>query len=226
MRAIVLLCLLHAAFGQDNRYGWNGPSSTVAQPNQDRSSECLADPASCGCCLMQKQVERMEMFFNYTYAEMKKEMTKTKVILDNMRASRSAFSVALNNNISLTCFGPFTTERFIIYKNVFINLGNNYNVQTGVFTAPRSGVYSLSITVYSSSVNLPLPCANLLVNSKMVTSVKEQNGQDSEDSGSAVWAMKLMAGDQVAVVLPQGCAICDDKNHYNTFTGFLLYATD
>jgi hypothetical protein len=26
--------------------------------------------------------------------------------------------------------------------------------------------------------------------------------------------------------LPIGCFLCDEQSHYNTFTGFLLYATD
>ncbi|XP_044057282.1 complement C1q-like protein 2 [Siniperca chuatsi] len=225
MRAIVLLCLLHAAFGQDKPFSWNGPVRTGPNADPDQSSACLVDQASCGCCLMQKQVQRMEWFFNITHEEMKKELTKSKMALDNMRASRSAFSVALNNDKSLNCYGPFTNDKLIVYKHAFINLGDGYNVQTGIFTVPRSGVYSLTVTIYATGSTLAT-CANLQVNGQVVSALLEQNGQDLEDSATVVVAMKLKAGDQVAVNLPKGCFVCDNSSHYNTFTGFLLYATD
>ncbi|XP_070762177.1 complement C1q-like protein 2 [Enoplosus armatus] len=189
---------------------------------------CLLDQASCGCCLMQTQLERMEWFFNITFDEMKKELTKSKMALNNMRASRSAFSVALNNDKSLNCYGPFSSDELIAYKHVFINLGDGYNVLTGIFTAPRSGVYSLSVTIYaaSSSGGTLAACANLQVNGRLVSELLEQNGQDLEDSATTVVAMKLKSGDQVAVNLPKGCFVCDQSSHYNTFTGFLLHASD
>ncbi|XP_041796649.1 C1q-related factor-like [Chelmon rostratus] len=232
MRATVLLCLLHAAFGQyfwdEPTYTWEGPeipkpTSTIPEP-----SVCLQDQASCGCCLMQEQVQRMEWFFNITSGEMSKELKKTKMILDNMRGSRSAFSVALNNDKSFNCYGPFDNDRLITYKHVFINLGGSYDLQSSMFTVPRSGVYSLSVTIYvdSPSGSGMAACAHLHVNGKAVSALLEHNGQDLEDSGTIVAALKLKAGDQVAVSLPKGCVVCDHSSHYNTFTGFLLYATD
>ncbi len=229
---------------------------------------CLLDHASCGCCLMQTQIERMEWFFNITTEEMNKELTKSKMALDNMRgetpvshtnrqcrssskclkelirflylqpdyfflsafpASRSAFSVALTtDNMVRNCYNPFRTDHIIVYKHIFINLGDGYNVETGIFTAPRSGVYSLALTIYSDGglFGIFSTCANLQVNGQAVYTLHEQNGLDLEDSATVVMAMKLLAGDQVAVSLPRGCIICDNGNHYNTFTGFLLYATD
>lgn len=143
-------------------------------------------------------------------------------------ASRSAFSVAFNNDRSLICYGPFTDNKLIVYKHVFINLGDSYNLQTGVFTVPRSGVYSLTVTIYGITVpgGTLSTCANLQVNGRVASTLFEQNGQDIEDSSSGVVAMQLKAGDQVAVNLIKGCFICDNQNHYNTFTGYLLYATD
>lgn len=37
---------------------------------------------------MQTQLERMEWFFNITFEEMNKELTKSKMALDNMRGER------------------------------------------------------------------------------------------------------------------------------------------
>ncbi|XP_054455406.1 complement C1q-like protein 2 [Anoplopoma fimbria] len=221
MRAIVLLCLLHGAFGQ-NPFNWNDPGSTNPR---DQPYVCLADQATCGCCLMQKQIQRMESFFNMGVEELNKNLTNSKTALNNIRASRSAFSVALNNNVVLTCFGPFATNKIIIYQHVFLNLGGGYDVQTGVFTAPRSGVYSIAVTIYSNgnlANHLDLS-ANLEVNGKVVGSLREKKSPDLEDSATMVMAVKLKAGDELAVVLSKGCLICDNRSHYNTFTGFLLY---
>uniref|UniRef100_A0A3Q1D808 Cerebellin 20 n=1 Tax=Amphiprion ocellaris TaxID=80972 RepID=A0A3Q1D808_AMPOC len=139
-----------------------------------------------------------------------------------------AFSVALNNDSALTCFGPFATNRVVIYKHVFLNLGGGYNVSTGVFTVPRSGVYSFALTVYGRAPNSSTlaACANLRVNGTVVTGPTENGMHDREDSATIVVAVKLKAGDKVDVVLPAGCFLCDNSSHFNTFTGFLLYATD
>lgn len=144
-------------------------------------------------------------------------------------ASRSAFSVALTNENSMNCFGPFRDDKLIPYKHVFINLGGGYNPDTGIFTVPRSGVYSLALTVYSdagSPGNSLAACASLQVDGRVVSGPRERNMQDQEDSATIVVALHLRAGETVAVNLPIGCFLCDDNSHYNTFTGFLLYATD
>lgn len=204
---------------------------------------------------MQQQIHRMKLFFNTSITELERELTKTRNILNNVRgeapgppsgpflplphlssslpctpaASRSAFSVALYNEEQLRCFGPFRDDKIITYSHVFMNLGDGYNPQTGTFTAPRSGVYSLALTVYSdagSPGNTLAACAALQVNGKNVAEPREKNMQDQEDSATVVAAVHLGAGDQVAVNLPIGCFLCDNKSHYNTFSGFLLYATD
>lgn len=144
-------------------------------------------------------------------------------------ASRSAFSVALTNEKGFKCFGPFRDDRLITYTHIFINLGDGYNTGTGIFTVPRSGVYSLALTVYSdagSPGNTLAACASLQVNDRVLARPSENNAQDQEDSATIVVAVHLKAGDQVSVNLPIGCFLCDDNSHYNTFSGFLLYATD
>ncbi|XP_037630354.1 complement C1q-like protein 2 [Sebastes umbrosus] len=213
MRAIVLLCLLHAAFSKQ-LYTWPGKHDSP-------DYACLKDQPSCGCCLMQKKMMRMESFFNQTYEAITKYLAKPKMALDDMMTNRSAFSVGLNHTEMMSCFGPFPV---IKYNNVFLNLGDGYNTDTGIFTVPRCGVYSLAVTVYSSSITSLMACGNLLVNGQMVASVIERKGQDDEDSATVVVSVKLKTGDEVKVNLPEGCAICDDHNNFNTFTGFLLYS--
>ncbi|XP_034557454.1 C1q-related factor-like [Notolabrus celidotus] len=230
LMALVLLCLLKAALIKADDYTWGGPENTgTGSVNPGSENVCLTDQASCGCCLMQQQIHRMTQFFNTSLNELEKELIKSITVLNNVRASRSAFSVALTNQQKLDCLGPFRDDRLIAYKHVFINLGEGYNVDTGIFTAPRSGVYSLALTVYSdagSPGNTLAACASLQVNGQVMAGPRERNMQDQEDSATIVLALHLQAGDKVAVNLPIGCFLCDNSSHYNTFTGFLLYATD
>lgn len=143
-------------------------------------------------------------------------------------ASRTAFSVALFNDTHFKCYGPFDVNTIIIYKNVFLNLGGNYNVQTGIFTVPRSGVYSIALSVYSDAGapgNTLVACASLQVNGQVVAGIRDQNKNDQEDSATTVVVLHLKAGNQVTVNLSVGCFLCDDSN-YNTFSAFLLYVTE
>lgn len=142
--------------------------------------------------------------------------------------SRTAFSAALTSHSGLFCNGPFRDERLIEYKDVFINLGGAYSVDTGVFTVPHSGVYSIAVTVSSdagSPGNSLAACVNLQINGVTLAGSREINMQDQEDSATIAVALHLRAGDRVAVELPVGCFLCDNDSHYNTFSGFLLYAT-
>ncbi|KAM3875298.1 C1q-related factor-like [Diretmus argenteus] len=226
MRALVFLCLLGTALS----YSWNpttGYSRTAQPPYRDIGSVCLTDQASCGCCLMQQQMNRMEMFFNESINKLQQNVDSTLTVLNNVRASRSAFSVSLTN--ARWCYGPLRTQETIVYQHIFINLGGNYDLGTGIFTVPRSGVYSFALTVYSDSGatnNSLAACAILVVNGETIARPRDRNQQDQEDSATIVVALQLNAGDRVSAMLPIGCFLCDNNSHFNTFTGYLLYATD
>ncbi|XP_044057283.1 complement C1q-like protein 4 [Siniperca chuatsi] len=229
MRAIVLLCLLHATFGQNKPYSWDGPGQGEPDPDQRAGSVCHTDQGSCGCCLMLREMNRLRTYFNTTLNTLEKEYLQTKQSLNNMEASRIAFSAALYSDDRFKCYGPFDVNSLIVYKHVFLNLGGGYNVQTGIFTVPRSGVYSLALTVFSdagSPGNSLAACAGLQVNGQLVAGSRDQNKNDQEDSATIVVVLHLKAGNQVAVNLPIGCFLCDDNSHYNTFSAFLLYVTE
>ncbi|XP_059188079.1 complement C1q-like protein 4 [Centropristis striata] len=185
---------------------------------------CQSGMGSCRCCLMAQEVKRLQTYFSTTLDEIEEENNKTIAVIDKVKDSRTAFSVALRDTFG--CYGAFDKERVIVYKHVFINLGGSYSDETGIFTVPHSGVYSLALTVYSdagSPGSLLSACANLEVNGQVVAGPRENNEQDQEDSATINLALHLKAGDKVTVNLPPGCFLCDDSSHYNTFSGFLLY---
>lgn len=49
------------------------------------SEACLTDVASCGCCLMQKQMWKLEMFFNMTLDELQRNLERAQSVLNNIR---------------------------------------------------------------------------------------------------------------------------------------------
>uniref|UniRef100_A0A672QAM2 Complement C1q-like protein 2 n=1 Tax=Sinocyclocheilus grahami TaxID=75366 RepID=A0A672QAM2_SINGR len=222
--ALVIISLLGCAFGEDRVFSWSGGNDSQVDANENA---CLTDVVSCGCCLMKKQIWKLEMFFNMTLNELQRNLERAHSVLNNIRASRSAFSVALTD--TRLCIGPNREDSVVKYSSVFVNLGDGYSTDTGAFVAPRSGIYSLALTVYSDA-GAPgatlAACARLRLNGRTIASPSENNLQDQEDSASAVLAVQLHAGDRVDVALPAGCFLCDNNNHYNTFTGFLLYTTD
>ncbi|XP_036379632.1 uncharacterized protein LOC118774392 [Megalops cyprinoides] len=227
MRGVILLTLLGTALAEGSvSYSWYGPGQTPLE-NPAPENLCLTDPGSCGCCVMQRQLWRLSQFFNTSLNQFEAGLQKAQGVVQSIQASRSAFSVALTD--SRRCVGPEREEVAVVYQSVFVNMGGSYNVFTGVFTAPRSGVYSLALTVFSDAGSpgaLLAACARLRHNGRVLATPSERNTDDQEDSATVVLATQLRAGDTVSVRLPPGCFLCDDYSHYNTFSGFLLYAAD
>lgn len=144
-------------------------------------------------------------------------------------ASRVAFTVSLYSGDNFKCYGPFGVNSVIIYKHSFLNYGGAYSTDTGIFSVPYSGVYSLAATFYSDAGSPGYKlgiCASLQVNNQVVAGAKDFNTNDKEDSATVAIALHLKAGDQVSVSLSNGCFLCDDYSHYNTFSAFLLYVTE
>ncbi|KAL4647385.1 complement C1q-like protein 3 isoform X2 [Arapaima gigas] len=226
MRGFLFLCILGTAVAKYLNYTWDGPG--LENPEESTADEmCLMDRGSCGCCAMKRQMKLLEQYFNHTVIELSRRLEEAEETVSNILVSRSAFSVALTD--SWWCFGPFQKEIVVKYQVIFINLSNDYNKSTGVFTVPRSGVYVFAVTVFSDSGSPSTPlaaCISFRVNNQEVASLSEKNDQDQEDSSSLVLTFALKTGDHVTIYLPPGCFLCDNKNHYNTFTGFLLYSTD
>lgn len=49
------------------------------------SEACLSDVASCGCCLMQKQIWMFETVFNMTLDELQRNLERAHSVLNNIR---------------------------------------------------------------------------------------------------------------------------------------------
>ncbi|XP_041949879.1 uncharacterized protein LOC121710068 [Alosa sapidissima] len=223
--AFVVLALFGLALGRDTRtYSWHGPGAT---PPPVPDNLCLTDPMSCSCCLMQQRMWQMQQHFNSSVTDLQERLNKTQNILNSYKESRTAFSVALTD--WRRCVGPSRTEIDVAYQAVFLNMGVAYDTRTGVFTAPHSGIYSLAVTAFSdagSPGSLLAACVQLSRNGVVLAGLQEKNHEDQEDTASVVLTVQLRARDRVSVRLLPGCYLCDDQNHYNTFSGFMLYTTE
>ncbi|XP_011490031.2 cerebellin-2-like [Oryzias latipes] len=135
---------------------------------------------------------------------------------ENTVTSQVAFSVALLEQTTWTITGPVAADQTLVYKKVLTNIGNAYDTETGVFTAPVKGLYYLRITgVVGSSMTLR---AGLKKNGEDIFEIKAKD----QGSGSNGAALELEKGDRVYVRLMRGSAIAD-QSRLSTFTGFLVF---
>lgn len=96
----------------------------------------------------------------------------------------------------------------------------------GIFTAPRSGVYSFFFSVYSQvgvAGERMYYKVQLMRNGEVVASTWEDNREDSEDSSSQAVLLSLQQGGQVYVELLSGRQLCGNIEGLNTFSGSLIY---
>ena len=97
---------------------------------------------------------------------------------------------------------------------------------SGVFTAPRAGLYSFSFTAYSrraSAGDRMFFQLQLLRNGEVMASVWEENRQDPEDSSTQGLLLSLERGGQVYVLLRAGRMLCGDAAGRNTFSGYMVH---
>ncbi|KAG9273805.1 complement C1q-like protein 2 [Astyanax mexicanus] len=120
--------------------------------------------------------------------------------------------------------GPFSSNTILKHRRVITNIGNAYNPQTGVFTAPVRGVYFFTFTTYSWVAKATIG-ASLYRNNEEVLLIWEwQDAGDNEDYASNSATLVLMQGDIVYISLPKGFQVAASiLSNMHTFSGFMLY---
>ncbi|CAG6006638.1 cerebellin 18 [Menidia menidia] len=185
-----------------------------------------------GCCCAANEMYQIEeetfTRLKYLWSNIMTLNEKVKAHTDEVKV---AFMASMDPSIATVipgytkpCFGPFNTNVPIPFKSVTLNAGKRYNPALGVFTAPKSGVYVFSFTIYSAvEPNGRLyHKVQLMKNGIVGVSVWENNREDSEDSATQVVALELLRGDQVYLELISGRKLCADLQ-YNIFTGYIVY---
>uniref|UniRef100_A0A3B3UFI3 Cerebellin-4-like n=1 Tax=Poecilia latipinna TaxID=48699 RepID=A0A3B3UFI3_9TELE len=146
-----------------------------------------------------------------------KEMEVLKSQVQGKSSNKVAFgaSISVGDNV-----GPFNTHTTLVYKKVYVNTGS-FNVGTGIFTAPVTGVYYFSFSGHNHS-SKPMGLQLMKNGQQMVTVYNHVAGNRHETATNGM-TLQLEVGDQVYMRLMQNTWIIDNSNDHSTFIGHLLF---
>ena len=118
-----------------------------------------------------------------------------------------------------------TSDQTILFDNAKINEGEHYNVTTGIYTAPVTGIYQFFAYVRSS----PKASWTLILGSLTYINPKETyNDEPEPEAEGASVIVRLQAGQTVHVNTGnQPYTVTGDSiGRYTWFGGYLLFADE
>ncbi|CAG2196478.1 C1QL [Mytilus edulis] len=72
-------------------------------------------------------------------------------LIRTLLATRKSCKTGYNENVAFHAYvarnTPFSGDDILKFDNVDINIGNNYDLSTGKFTAPKTGLYQIACTI-------------------------------------------------------------------------------
>ncbi|XP_073714188.1 complement C1q-like protein 3 [Misgurnus anguillicaudatus] len=116
--------------------------------------------------------------------------------------------------------GPFHDHTTLVYKKVYSNIGNAYDSNTGIFTAPVKGVYFFRF--YAHSQGGMKMAVSLYKNDVFQCSVFTGKPVAHSNASNGV-VLTLKPGDQVYTKLWDRAWVFDDEMSYTSFSGFLIF---
>uniref|UniRef100_A0A8C7HCQ1 Myosin-7B n=1 Tax=Oncorhynchus kisutch TaxID=8019 RepID=A0A8C7HCQ1_ONCKI len=164
-------------------------------------------------------------------AELKKENAALEARLsvaesqvEELRLDRRqvAFSVGLTDSGYV---GPFQTEITLVYEKIFTNIGNGYDTNSGMFSAPVRGVYYFTFTSMGREPGQKMGVYLVKNGEQMIYNVQDNFHGGYEYMTGAV-ALELEKDDLVYLRLPKGWGLYDDNYNHIVFTGILLFTTN
>ncbi|KAK7883863.1 hypothetical protein WMY93_026986 [Mugilogobius chulae] len=209
-------------------------SSACKDRNKDERSPCLSDIHAALRDMtatlteykikieqLQSRNEAHESEMKNLKAQTNETKTDVAVLWRDRTIGHVAFSTSLEASGSGRTFGPFSSHTTLIYKHVFLNNGNAYNPNTGIFKAPVKGAYHFELYVAAHG-QARATGALLMKNSEIVVMAFEGQGNGFSTAANGA-TLLLEANDTVYVKLWNGYVIFDNLNHHSTFSGHLLF---
>ncbi|KAK3546539.1 hypothetical protein QTP70_026522 [Hemibagrus guttatus] len=144
-------------------------------------------------------------------------------LLSTNKDIRVAFSAFLLNPVGPTNVGPFDSTTTLVYKHVFLNIGEAYNPNTGIFTAPLKGAYVFRVFSKAIGHSGNSVTAGLFKNGRHMFSTHAHLSAGFYSSSNGA-TLPLEKGDTVSVRLYAGAWIFDNgEHHHSSFSGHLLF---
>ncbi|KAK7158539.1 hypothetical protein R3I94_004997 [Phoxinus phoxinus] len=145
-----------------------------------------------------------------------------RLITENKGRVKVAFSATLSAlKDSHKFIGPSENAISLVYENALTNIGNAYDTNTGIFTAPVKGVYYFNFVLFNTQGTTGV---SMLKNGHHVVSATDNPPvMDTEDTVSNAVSLLLEEGDRISLQLWGSRRIYADGNRRNTFSGHLLF---
>uniref|UniRef100_K1Q0A5 Complement C1q-like protein 4 n=1 Tax=Magallana gigas TaxID=29159 RepID=K1Q0A5_MAGGI len=151
----------------------------------------------------------------------REEFLNIKVAFHKIASQQVAFFVYMSQNVLINTISKYKT---FVYDRVETNVGNGYNVQTGNFTAPESGVYVFHTT--TAAFDKSHSTIEIVANGQ-VKDITWADAMDHNDRAvaSSMTVLSLTGGDVVYVRV--GLTFAGnylESNQYTrmSFSGFKL----
>ncbi|XP_069544187.1 complement C1q tumor necrosis factor-related protein 3-like [Brachyistius frenatus] len=136
---------------------------------------------------------------------------------ENRNVYQAAFSASLVTDGQKIHQGPLDNSTTLVFKKVTTNIGNAYDLDTGVFTAPVKGLYYIRFTGFvgeSGTLN-----AALFKNDQNMFAIYDTRGVHGSSSNGM--PLVLETGDRIYITLWAGTSVFD-QSRLTTFSGFLI----
>ncbi|KAA0719520.1 Collagen alpha-1(VIII) chain [Triplophysa tibetana] len=171
---------------------------------------------------MEEKIQNLENTLNKVLSEneaLKRSQYMLEMLQNGKEAQKVAFSAGLLASGSGHT-GPADSDKTLVYKKVFTNIGNAYDPDTGIFTASVHGVYYFRFYAHSQAgIKMAV---SLYKNGLLQCSVFSVNPSFNGNASNDV-VLTLEPGDVVYTKLWKNSRVFDDEASYTSFSGFLIF---
>ncbi|XP_002732902.2 uncharacterized protein LOC100372009 [Saccoglossus kowalevskii] len=115
---------------------------------------------------------------------------------------------------------PSSEHKPVTYDEVYTNVGEHYNGDTGIFTCPISGVYYFTMTALKQNSDTNMHVCFMRNQTKLTCAYSESAGYGT---GTNSIILELQEGDEMWVRLSAGNALYSASHGYSTFSGYMIY---